>query len=84
MMEFHTVEGSRHMSEEQSPPGYRTSCARAGPSPGFLSKINAKIGIQLETTIHRINVHLKQHATFSWKRFLYKAEQEESLPYFSC
>ena len=45
-----------HMSEEQSPPGNRTSCARGG-SIGFLSKINAEIRIQLETTIHYLSLY---------------------------
>ena len=35
-----------HMSEEQSPPGYRTSCARAGPS-GSSPKSTQKSGFNL-------------------------------------
>ena len=56
-----------HMSEEQSPPGNRTSCARAGPS-GFSPKSTQKSGFNLRqpfTTFHCINVHLKQHADLS-------------------
>ena len=72
MMEFHTVEGSRH--ETLQPYVRGTVSSRIshfmckGGSIGFLSKINAEIRIQLETTIHCINVHLKQHATFPAKK----------------
>ena len=72
MMEFHTVEGSRH--ETLQPYVRRTVSSRIshfmckGGSIGFLSKINAEIRIQLETTIHCINVHLKQRAIFPVKK----------------
>ena len=59
-----------HMSEEQSPPGNRTSCARGGPS-GFSPKSTQKSGFNLRppfTIFHYINVHLKQHATFPVKK----------------
>ena len=36
-----------------------------GGSIGFRSKINAEIRIQLETTIHCINLHLKQQCCLS-------------------
>ena len=71
-MEFHTKEGSRH--ETLQPYVRGTVSSRIshfmckGGSIGFLSKINAEIRIQLETTIHCINVHLKQHATFPVKK----------------
>ena len=59
-----------HMSEEQSPPGNRTSCARAGPS-GSSPKSTQKSGFNLRppfTIFHCIKVHLKQHATFPVKK----------------
>ena len=72
MMEFHTVEGLRHKTLQPYVRGTVSSRKShfmcKGRSIGFLSKINAEIRIQLETTIHCINVHLKQHATFPVKK----------------
>ena len=65
-MEFLTVEGSRHGRGTVSSRISHFMCK--GGSIGFLSKINAEIRIQLETTIHCIRVHLKQHATFPVKK----------------
>ena len=67
MMEFHTVEGSRYGTLQPYVRGTVSSRIShfmcKGGSIGFLSKINAEIRIQHETTIHCINVHLKQPAT---------------------
>ena len=76
MMEFHTVEGSRHETLQPYVRGTVSSrisqfMCKGGPI-GFLSKINAEIRIQLEATIHCINVHLKQHATFPAKKSVRK------------
>ena len=71
-MEFHTVEGSRQETLQSFVSGTVSSRIShfmcKGGSIGFLSKINAEIRIQLETTIHCINVHLKQHAIFPVKK----------------
>ena len=72
-MEFHTVERSTHR-ETLQPYVRGTVSSRISHfmcksrSIGFLSKVNAEIRIQIETTIHCINVHLKQHATFPAKK----------------